>query len=92
MAFKPQRKSPSTARSRRFGDPLAEIAAEFSQFGAHEYVLKADASRELLPAIDAVLSAQRFVGSGLTGRDAGLVDCIQPDIGQAPEESDDQRM
>ncbi len=37
--------------------------------GPRGYVLKADAGRELLTAIDAVLQGRRFVSSGLDGRE-----------------------
>lgn len=36
--------------------------------GAHGYVLKAHAKRELVPAVEAVLEGRRFLGSGVSER------------------------
>ena len=41
--------------------------------GAQAYVLKADAARELLPAITAVLQGKKFASSGVNGGDSGKV-------------------
>ena len=46
----------------------AEVVAAALSNGAKAYVLKVNANRELLPAMEAVLEGQRFVGSGLTRR------------------------
>ena len=37
--------------------------------GAHGYVLKADAIRELVPAVEAVLEGRCFLGSGVSERE-----------------------
>jgi two-component system NarL family response regulator len=37
--------------------------------GANGYVLKIDAGRELVPAIDAVIRGRKFVSSGIAGRE-----------------------
>jgi DNA-binding NarL/FixJ family response regulator len=39
--------------------------------GAQGYVLKTDAGRELLPAIEAVLRGEQFVSSGVRRHDSG---------------------
>ena len=44
----------------------SEIVGEALLTGARGYVLKAEATRELLPAINAVLKGKRFVSVGLT--------------------------
>jgi DNA-binding NarL/FixJ family response regulator len=46
-----------------------EIAEEAFRTGAAGYVVKSTAARELLPALDAVLQGDRFVGPGLADRD-----------------------
>ena len=46
----------------------AEVVAAALSNGAKAYVLKVNANRELLPAMEAVLEGQRFVSSGLTRR------------------------
>jgi DNA-binding NarL/FixJ family response regulator len=43
----------------------AEVARAALSNGAKGYVLKADAGRELLPAIEAVLRGEKFVSSGI---------------------------
>jgi DNA-binding NarL/FixJ family response regulator len=40
--------------------------------GAHGYVLKAHAKRELVPAVEAVLEGGRFLGSGVSEREQNL--------------------
>src|SRR5690349_15240565 len=35
--------------------------------GSHGYILKMDASRELLPAIRAIRRGEKFIGSGMKG-------------------------
>ena len=47
----------------------AEIAEEAFRTGAAGYVVKSTAAQELLPALDAVLRGDRFVGPGLADRD-----------------------
>src|SRR5205814_2801245 len=44
-----------------------EIAEEALNTGAEGYVVKSDAGRELLPAINAVLQGKRFVSASLAG-------------------------
>ena len=44
----------------------AEVALALLGNGARGYVLKADANRELLPAVGAVLRGERFVSAGVT--------------------------
>ena len=39
--------------------------------GAHAYVLKTDAARELLTAVQRVLGGERFVSSGIEAADSG---------------------
>jgi DNA-binding NarL/FixJ family response regulator len=46
-----------------------EIAEEAFRTGAAGYVVKSTAAQELLPALDAVLRGDRFVGPGLADRD-----------------------
>jgi CheY-like chemotaxis protein len=46
-----------------------EIAEEAFRTGAAGYVVKSTAAQELLPALDAVLQGDRFVGRGLADRD-----------------------
>jgi len=48
---------------------LWDVAQEALNAGAGGYVLKSDAGRELLPAVEAVLRGQRFVSARLAGRD-----------------------
>jgi DNA-binding NarL/FixJ family response regulator len=50
----------------------ADIAREALSTGARGYVLKSDAARELLSAVDAVLQGKRFVSSTLASH--GLTD------------------
>lgn len=45
-----------------------DIAEEALRSGGLGYILKSDAGRDLLPAIDAVLRGKRFLSSGLTGQ------------------------
>jgi DNA-binding NarL/FixJ family response regulator len=40
--------------------------------GARGYVLKSDAARELLPAVDTVLKGERFLSASLTGHDSSV--------------------
>jgi DNA-binding NarL/FixJ family response regulator len=44
----------------------ADVARAVLSNGARGYVLKSDANRELLPAVEAVLRGQRFVSSSVT--------------------------
>lgn len=54
-----------------------DITEEAFRTGANGYVVKSAAAQELLPALDAVLQGDRFVGAGLPGRDLiGLRDGI----------------
>jgi DNA-binding NarL/FixJ family response regulator len=57
----------------------ADIAREALSTGASGYVLKADAARELLPAIEAVLQGKRFVSASMVGRDG-----CEPNNGKRP--------
>jgi DNA-binding NarL/FixJ family response regulator len=50
----------------------ADIAAEALNTGASGYVVKSDATRELLPAVDMVLAGKRFVSAGLFGEDSSV--------------------
>jgi hypothetical protein len=56
------------------GEYLPEIAEQLLNMGAHGYVLKSNASKELLPAIEAVLSGQRFVSSAIAARTPALIE------------------
>ena len=56
-----------------------DIAREALRTGAGGYVLKADAGRDLLPAVEAVLQGKRFVSASLVGRNAG-----EPSNGKRP--------
>ena len=44
-----------------------DVVQEALRGGAHGFLVKADVGTQLLPAIDAVLSGERFVGKVLTG-------------------------
>ena len=57
----------------------SDIAREALRTGAGGYVLKADAARDLLPAIEAVLQGKRFVSASLVGRDG-----CEPSNGKCP--------
>jgi DNA-binding NarL/FixJ family response regulator len=57
----------------------SDIAREALRTGAGGYVLKADAARDLLPAIEAILQGKRFVSTSLVGRDAS-----EPSNGKLP--------
>ncbi len=46
----------------------ADVARAALSNGTRGYVLKADAQRDLFPAIEAVLQDRRFVSRGLAGR------------------------
>ena len=46
----------------------AQVVAKALSNGAKAYLLKADAYRELLPAVDAVLEGKRFISSGVLPR------------------------
>ena len=46
-----------------------DIAQEALRTGAGGYVVKSNAARELLPAVEAVLKGKRFVSASLTGND-----------------------
>jgi DNA-binding NarL/FixJ family response regulator len=46
----------------------ADVVATALRNGAKAYVLKVDAYRELLPAVDAVLEGKKFISSGVTKR------------------------
>ena len=43
----------------------ADVMAEALRNGAHGYIWKMDAQRELLPAIRAILRGEKFIGSGM---------------------------
>jgi DNA-binding NarL/FixJ family response regulator len=45
----------------------ADIAEEALSMGACGYVIKSDAEKELLPAIEAILAGKRFVTASLAG-------------------------
>jgi DNA-binding NarL/FixJ family response regulator len=45
----------------------ADVVQEALQLGAQGYLLKADVSRELLPAVDAVLQGGQYLSRRLTG-------------------------
>ena len=45
----------------------ADIVEEALSTGAHGYVVKSEADRELLPAVEAILQGTRFVSSTLAG-------------------------
>jgi DNA-binding NarL/FixJ family response regulator len=49
----------------------ADVVQEALGTGAHGYVLKTDAGRELLEAVNAVLQGQQFVGRRFSNRDFG---------------------
>jgi len=44
-----------------------EIVEEAFRLGAYGYVIKTQATKELLLALDAVMSGQKFVSAGLDG-------------------------
>jgi DNA-binding NarL/FixJ family response regulator len=44
-----------------------EVMAEALSIGAHGYIWKMDAQRELLPAIRAIRQGEKFIGSGMKG-------------------------
>jgi DNA-binding NarL/FixJ family response regulator len=44
----------------------ADVVATALSNGARGYVLKLDANRELLPAVESVLRGQRFISTGVT--------------------------
>ena len=46
----------------------ADVIAAALSNGAKGYILKVNAGRELLPAVEAVLEGRRFVGSGVMHR------------------------
>ena len=50
----------------------ADVVAAALSNGARGYVLKINANRELLPAVEAVLDGRRFIGSGLMQRPRNL--------------------
>jgi DNA-binding NarL/FixJ family response regulator len=43
------------------------VMAEALSNGAHGYILKMDAQRELLPAIRAIRQGEKFMGGGMKG-------------------------
>ena len=45
-----------------------DVMAAALRSGAKAYVLKVDANRELLPAVEAVLQGKNFISSGVTRR------------------------
>src|SRR5215467_8422741 len=55
-----------------------EIAEEALSTGAGGYVVKSDAGRELLPAVEAVLQGKRFVSASLSAHDL-----LEPTEGQS---------
>jgi DNA-binding NarL/FixJ family response regulator len=42
-----------------------EVMAEALSIGAHGYIWKMDAGRDLLPAIGAILRGEKFIGDGM---------------------------
>jgi DNA-binding NarL/FixJ family response regulator len=56
-----------------------DIAQEALRTGADGYLLKVDAGRELLTAVEAVLQGKRFVSASLVGRDGS-----EPTNGKCP--------
>jgi DNA-binding NarL/FixJ family response regulator len=56
-----------------------EIAEEALRTGARGYVLKSDASSELLPAVEAVLRGKQFVSASLMDDDSN-----KPSNGRRP--------
>jgi DNA-binding NarL/FixJ family response regulator len=60
----------------------ADVVQQVLSLGACGYVVKMDAARELLPAIDAVLRGEQFVGSRFAGQDfSGASDIAASDEG-----------
>jgi len=57
----------------------SDIAQEALRTGAGGYVLKVDAGRELLTAVDAVLQGKQFLSASLVGRQA-----TEPSNGKCP--------
>ena len=51
----------------------ADVVAAALSNGAGGYVLKLDANRELLPAVESVLRGQRFISTGVTPHTTPLV-------------------
>ena len=58
-----------------------DIAEAALHTGGNGYVLKSDANRELLPAVDAVLQGERFIGASLN--QAGVMESIDQDPSSA---------
>jgi DNA-binding NarL/FixJ family response regulator len=56
-----------------------EIAEEALQTGALGYVVKSDAVRELLPAVEAVLQGRQFISTSLDGNDFTKPTDVQTD-------------
>jgi len=54
-----------------------DIVEEALRIGSGGYVVKADAKRELLAAVEAVLKGKRFVSSSLAGVTPARVTCFQ---------------
>jgi DNA-binding NarL/FixJ family response regulator len=59
-----------------------DIAQEALSTGAAGYVIKSDAARDLVPAVEAILRGQRFVSARLNVRDLG--DPPDPETGYHP--------
>lgn len=58
-----------------------EIVEEALRVGANGYVLKSEASRELMPAVRAVSEGKRFVSSSLIGLHTGILNPPKRGIG-----------
>lgn len=56
---------------------IAEITEEALSTGARGFVLKSNASTELFPAMEALLSGRKFVSRKVIGVNAGFVDCVE---------------
>jgi DNA-binding NarL/FixJ family response regulator len=58
----------------------ADLVREVLNAGARGYVIKSQAGRELLGAIEAVLEGKRFVSDGLAGGDSAAGDGNAPNL------------
>lgn len=59
-------------------EPSDDLVQEALRLGALGYVVKARAGSELLPAVEAVLQGNQFVGSGLSGHLLAEIDAPAP--------------
>jgi DNA-binding NarL/FixJ family response regulator len=50
------------------GDRSSDIAAEALRMGAYGYLVKSDAGKELVRALEAVLEGKQYVSSSVVGR------------------------